>query len=153
LALIVVDARDPAAGRAAVADAVQDVPTRLWIHNKSDLLDGSPADAVVSDADTVSVSAATGAGLASLHERLRTLACGDPVEAVEGEFSARSRHVEALRRAGDHAVQADAQLRHEQLELAAEELRLAHDALGEITGKLSADDLLGRIFSSFCIGK
>ncbi len=153
LALIVVDARDPAAGRAAVADAVQDVPTRLWIHNKSDLLDGSPADAVVSDADTVSVSAATGAGLASLHERLRALACGDPVEAVEGEFSARSRHVEALRRAGDHAVQADAQLRHEQLELAAEELRLAHDALGEITGKLSADDLLGRIFSSFCIGK
>ena len=44
-------------------------------------------------------------------------------------------------------------LQHEQLELAAEELRLAHDALGEITGRLSADDMLGHIFSTFCIGK
>ncbi|MDC6684507.1 hypothetical protein N4Q63_25890, partial [Leclercia adecarboxylata] len=47
----------------------------------------------------------------------------------------------------------ESELVHEHLELAAEELRLAHEALGEITGRMSADDLLGRIFSSFCIGK
>ncbi|NEK67711.1 MAG: tRNA uridine-5-carboxymethylaminomethyl(34) synthesis GTPase MnmE, partial [Xanthomonas perforans] len=63
------------------------------------------------------------------------------------------RHVQALRRAEQHVDAADLELGFEQLELAAEELRLAHEALGEITGKLSADDLLGKIFSSFCIGK
>jgi tRNA modification GTPase len=56
-------------------------------------------------------------------------------------------------RAQEHAQRADGELAHEHLELAAEELRLAHDALGEITGQMKADDLLGRIFSSFCIGK
>jgi tRNA modification GTPase len=78
---------------------------------------------------------------------------GNAEEASAGEFSARGRHVEALRRAGTHVETANSELRHEMLELAAEELRLAHEALGEITGKVSADDMLGRIFSSFCIGK
>ena len=61
--------------------------------------------------------------------------------------------VEALGRARAELVEARAQLRHEALDLAAEALRLAHDALGEITGRVHPDDLLGRIFSSFCIGK
>ncbi|MDQ1064520.1 tRNA uridine-5-carboxymethylaminomethyl(34) synthesis GTPase MnmE [Stenotrophomonas sp. SORGH_AS_0282] len=150
LAIIVLDARDPQAGHAAVADAIADVPLQLWIHNKSDLLEALPADI---DANVVHVSAATGQGLDRLHTRLRELASGSAGDSVEGEFSARARHVEAITLALGHAERAEAELVHEHLELAAEELRLAHEALGEITGRMSADDLLGRIFSSFCIGK
>ncbi|WP_312327362.1 tRNA uridine-5-carboxymethylaminomethyl(34) synthesis GTPase MnmE [Stenotrophomonas sp.] len=150
LAIIVVDARDPQAGHAAVADAIAEVPLQLWIHNKSDLLEALPADI---DANVVHVSAATGQGLERLHNRLRELASGSAGDSVEGEFSARARHVEAITLAIGHAERAESELVHEHLELAAEELRLAHEALGEITGRMSADDLLGRIFSSFCIGK
>ncbi|WP_140725279.1 tRNA uridine-5-carboxymethylaminomethyl(34) synthesis GTPase MnmE [Pseudomonas sp. Hp2] len=149
LALVVIDARDPQAGRAAVADAIEGVPRRLWIHNKRDLL-GVPATLAE---DEIAVSAATGEGLDALHARLRTLAEGDAGESVDGEFTARARHVEAIARAAGHVAAASAELDHERLELAAEELRLAHEALGEITGRMSADELLGRIFSSFCIGK
>lgn len=150
LAIIVLDARDPQSGHAAVADAIAEVPLQLWIHNKSDLLEALPADI---DANVVHVSAATGQGLDRLHTRLRELASGSAGDSVEGEFSARARHVEAITLAIGHAERAEAELVHEHLELAAEELRLAHEALGEITGRMSADDLLGRIFSSFCIGK
>lgn len=149
LALVVVDARDPGAGRSAVADDIAGVPAVLWIHNKMDLLADPPRD----DATTVHVSAARGTGLGTLHQRLRALATGHSVEGAEGEFSARARHVEALQRAAGHAGTAHLHLQHEHLELAAEELRLAHDALGEITGRISADDLLGHVFSTFCIGK
>ncbi|WP_434213516.1 tRNA uridine-5-carboxymethylaminomethyl(34) synthesis GTPase MnmE [[Pseudomonas] boreopolis] len=149
LALVVIDARDPQAGRAAVADAIEGVPRRLWIHNKRDLL-GVPATLAE---DEIAVSAVTGEGLDALHARLRTLAEGDAGESVDGEFTARARHVEAIARAAGHVAAASAELDHERLELAAEELRLAHEALGEITGRMSADELLGRIFSSFCIGK
>lgn len=149
VALAVVDARDPAAGRAAVADDIVGVPAVLWIHNKVDLLARVPAD----DADSLHVSAANGIGMDRLHHRLRALAGAESGEAGDGEFSARARHVDALQRAAVHAGAAADQLRHEHLELAAEELRLAHDALGEITGRLSADDMLGHIFSTFCIGK
>ena len=149
VALAVVDARDPAAGRAAVADDIVGVPAVLWIHNKVDLLVQAPPD----PPDHIHVSAARGLGLDRLHARLRALAGGAAVDGGEGEFSARARHVDALQRAALHAGAAADQLQHEQLELAAEELRLAHDALGEITGRLSADDMLGHIFSTFCIGK
>jgi tRNA modification GTPase len=73
----------------------------------------------------------------------------------EGLFIARARHVQALARTGDHLAQAQAIVTSPApaLDLLAEELRLAHDALGEITGAFSADELLGVIFSSFCIGK
>ena len=152
VALAVVDARDPAAGRAAVAADIMGVPAVLWIHNKLDLLALAPPDP--SDPpDHIYVSAARGLGLDRLHARLRALAGGAAVDGGEGEFSARARHVDALQRAALHAGAAADQLQHEQLELAAEELRLAHDALGEITGRLSADDMLGHIFSTFCIGK
>ncbi|MCC7633341.1 tRNA uridine-5-carboxymethylaminomethyl(34) synthesis GTPase MnmE [Stenotrophomonas rhizophila] len=150
LAIIVLDARDPQAGHAAVADAIVEVPQQLWIHNKSDLLETLPPPV---DPNVVHVSAATGLGLERLHARLRELASGGAGDSVDGEFSARARHVEAIVLAIGHAERADAELAHEHLELAAEELRLAHEALGGITGRMSADDLLGRIFSSFCIGK
>ena len=71
-----------------------------------------------------------------------------------GHFSARQRHVDALVRAKDHCQQAkNVLLSHRAGELAAEDLRLAQNSLSEITGSFTADDLLGRIFSSFCIGK
>ncbi|KRG37867.1 tRNA modification GTPase MnmE [Stenotrophomonas panacihumi] len=149
LALVVIDAREPEAGHAAVAADVAQVPRSLWIHNKADLL----ADAPTLAPNAIAVSAATGAGLAELHERLAHIAGADAGETVEGEFTARARHVEALSKSREHLAAALAQLDHEQLELAAEELRLAHESLGEITGRMTADDLLGRIFSSFCIGK
>lgn len=149
LALVVVDARDVAAGAAAVADALGRVPQRLWIYNKIDLLEAPMHDAH----DGVAVSATTGEGLAQLHARLRELAGTGQGEASDGEFTARARHVDALRLADVHARNAANELEHEHLELAAEELRLAHDALGEITGRLTADEMLGHIFSTFCIGK
>ena len=71
-----------------------------------------------------------------------------------GQFSARRRHVDALRRADEYLRQAETMLvTHHAGELAAEDLRLAQQCLSEITGAFSSDDLLGRIFSSFCIGK
>ena len=91
--------------------------------------------------------------LEQLHARLAALAGQGAGEAMDGEFSARQRHVEAIAQAQQHLEDAAAELQHDVLELAAEQLRLAHDALGEITGRMTADDLLGKIFSSFCIGK
>lgn len=153
LAIVVLDARDPEAGRQAVADSIDLVPQRLWVHNKVDLLPGGGArdpDAV--EVGTLRVSAQTGEGLDGLHRRLRELATGAG-EGGEGAFTARARHVDALVRARAELATAREQVAHEALELAAESLRLAHEALGEITGRVHADDLLGRIFASFCIGK
>jgi tRNA modification GTPase len=150
LAIVVLDARDPGAGRVAVADAIAGVPRRLWIHNKSDLLAHAPS---VTDADTVHVSAHTGAGLDALHARLRTLSGAEAADAGEGTFTARARHVDALARTAAHLEDAASQLEADALELAAESLRAGHDALGEITGRVVPDALLGHIFGSFCIGK
>jgi tRNA modification GTPase len=95
----------------------------------------------------------TGAGIDELRRRLLHIAGWQP--AAEGLFIARARHVHALQEArthlqmaSEHAGRADAAL-----DLLAEELRLAHNALGRITGAFVADDLLGEIFSRFCIGK
>ncbi|MFC3815534.1 tRNA uridine-5-carboxymethylaminomethyl(34) synthesis GTPase MnmE [Lysobacter sp. GCM10012299] len=150
LAIVVLDARDPQAGRLAVVDAIADVPQRLWLHNKADLLDTHDA---TTDPDTLAVSARTGLGVEALHARLRQLAQGNDDAAGEGAFTARARHVDALVEARGELADARVHLDHEALDLAAEALRLAHDQLGEITGRVRADDLLGHIFSSFCIGK
>ena len=149
LAIVVLDARDVETGRNAVTDAIAGVPRQLWIHNKSDLL---RAAAPFDTGERLHVSARTGAGLEALHARLRVLAQGEG-EAGEGAFTARARHVDALRQAQSELALAREQLDHDALDLAAESLRHAHDALGEITGHVRADDLLGHIFSSFCIGK
>jgi tRNA modification GTPase len=151
LALVVLDARDPQPGRDAVAAAIAGVPQRLWLHNKADLLPASTA-APLGD-DELRVSARTGAGLESLHARLATLALGAGADAGEGTFSARARQVEALRRAAVELAAAAAALDEDALDLAAEALRCGHDALGEVTGRVVPDALLGHIFSTFCIGK
>ena len=148
LAIVVLDARDPEGGAVAVADAIAGVPARLWLHNKVDLLPVAPALAP----DVVHVSAHTGQGLEELHRHLRDLAGGEAAGG-EGEFTARARHVDALVQAQAELAAARVHFDQEALDLAAEALRLAHDQLGEITGKVRADDLLGHIFASFCIGK
>jgi len=154
LAIVVLDARELDAGRAAVADAIAGVPQRLWLHNKADLLTGEHPASEAGDGDPpLRVSALTGHGLDALHRRLRQLAQGDDADGAEGAFTARQRHVDALARARSELADAAAHLQHENLDLAAEALRGGHDALGEITGRVRADDLLGHIFSSFCIGK
>lgn len=152
VALLVLDARTPDAGRAALEAASAEVPARLWIFNKADLV-GVGAPVRPPAPDEVAVSALTGAGLETLHAALRRLAAGGAPDAAEGEFSARARQVDGLRATRGHAVAAEAELAAGRMELAAEELRLAHAALGGITGHTSADELLGHIFSSFCIGK
>ncbi len=124
------------------------------IRNKSDLsgdvigLETSPDGHV-----TLSLSAkAGGEGLELLREHLK--ACMGYEQTSESSFSARRRHLEALRHASDSLEHGRAQLTLAGAgELLAEDLRQAQQALGEITGAFSSDDLLGRIFSSFCIGK
>ena len=147
LALAVLDARDPDAGRAVLAPDLVGVPQVLWLHNKVDLLPAPP----LLDEGALAISARTGEGLVALHQRLLALAGGEA--AADGAFTARARHVDALARADDWLRQAAEELACERMELAAEALVRAHDALGEIGGRVDADSLLGHIFASFCIGK
>jgi tRNA modification GTPase len=101
----------------------------------------------------IALSAKTGAGLDTLRQQLLQVAGWQA--APEGVFIARERHLHALRRVDAHLMEAAALLAQQaqSLDLLAEELRLAQNALSEITGEFSADDLLGVIFSRFCIGK
>lgn len=119
----------------------------LEVFNKADAARTLPAGA------PLVVSARSGQGLDALRERLLELAGWHAQP--EGVFIARTRHVQALRRTREHLERARALAaqRDAALDLLAEELRLAHDALGEITGVFTADDLLGEIFGRFCIGK
>ena len=111
------------------------------------------ADAAASPADSLSLSAKTGAGLQDLRQRL--LQTVGWQAAPEGVYIARERHVQALRQVQRHLDSAAAHLaaQAQALDLLAEELRLAQNALNEITGEFSNEDLLGVIFSRFCIGK
>ncbi|MEL7185847.1 MAG: tRNA uridine-5-carboxymethylaminomethyl(34) synthesis GTPase MnmE [Pseudomonadota bacterium] len=119
------------------------------VRNKVDLT-GEPPGKL--DEDTINLSAKTGEGLNALRERIRELAGYENLG--EGAYTARRRHVEALERAAMHFETGRTALEETLAgELLAEELRLSHYALGEITGTFSSDDLLGKIFSEFCIGK
>jgi tRNA modification GTPase len=101
---------------------------------------------------TIGLSAKSNAGLELLREHLK--ACMGYQQTAESSFSARRRHLEALRQADTCLQHGHAQLTLAGAgELLAEDLRQAQQVLGEITGAFSSDDLLGRIFSSFCIGK
>jgi tRNA modification GTPase len=119
----------------------------LHIYNKSDQLPEKlwPQQGCV-------LSALTGSGLEGLRHRLLSWA-GWQQTPADGLFSARERHLQALQAARAHLVKAQKSAAQAILDLFAEELRLAHNALGEITGAVSADELLGEIFGRFCIGK
>jgi tRNA modification GTPase len=119
----------------------------MEVFNKADATRARP------EGEAIVVSARSGDGLERLRERLLELAGWHAQP--EGVFIARTRHVQALRRTREHLARADALAAQGDaaLDLLAEELRLAHDALGEITGAFTADDLLGEIFGRFCIGK
>ena len=129
-------------------------PARVTlIRNKADL--SGEAIRLESCADghvTISLSARNEGGLELLREHLKT--CMGFEQTTESSFSARLRHLDALRQAGGYLEHGREQLTLLGAgELLAEDLRMAHQALGEITGAFTPDDLLGRIFSSFCIGK
>ena len=139
---------------AAIAARLPERAPLLHVFNKADHPQAVTApEPAVPPATSLMLSARTGAGLAELRAQLLALAGWQA--APDGVFIARTRHLEALREARGHldAAQALTAQGDAALDLLAEELRRAHDALGRITGHFSADDLLGVIFSSFCIGK
>jgi tRNA modification GTPase len=124
---------------------------RVVLVNKIDRDGGVAHHAQRTHAHWLWVSVKTGAGLDALREVLKTMAGAG---SGEGAFSARRRHVVALQQVARHLAAAADHLGTARAgELAAEELRQAQQALGEITGAYSSDDLLGAIFSSFCVGK
>ena len=144
------DAGDPASAAGLDEELPQDVP-QVVVRNKIDLT-GEPAGSLPSAGRTVRVSARTGAGLGDLRAVIRDLA--GYRDLGEGAFTARQRHIDALDRAWRHLRAGRAALEAARAgELLAEELKLAHTALGEISGGMDSDALLGRIFSEFCIGK
>ncbi len=121
------------------------------IRNKIDI-SGEQAGFTEGEFPVIRLSANSGQGVEILREHLKS--CMGYTGTGEGGFSARRRHIDALEKARDCLEQGRAQLHGMGAgELLAEDLRMAQQALGEITGEFSSDDLLGRIFSSFCIGK
>ena len=152
--------------------ALQNADAVLWIKDATDtndetlsesLPDGVPITVVCNKTDlcdasvriedgAIGLSAKTGDGVEALRSKIRDLA--GYKNQGEGAFTARKRHLRALDQAAEHFAVGRAALEQTKAgELLAEELRLSHLALGEITGAVSSDDLLGKIFSEFCIGK
>ena len=122
------------------------------VRNKIDVTGREPGVCEGYLAPEVALSAKTGAGIEALRQHLKE-SMGYS-RAGEGGFMARRRHVDALQRAHQCLENADHQFeRHHAGELLAEDLRQAQQILSEITGEFTSDDLLGRIFASFCIGK
>lgn len=122
---------------------------KIWVHNKIDVVNSAAYVEEIDSATHVYLSAKTGAGLDLLKSQL--LAVVGYQSNSEGVFMARARHIDALTQVQRHLGVALTML--SSAELLAEELRLAQNALASITGEFTPDDLLGEIFSKFCIGK
>lgn len=152
LLLLLVDASEPAAAPPDLTGSTPERQARILVRNKCDLSGEAPGMVTAATLPTVAISATTGAGIDALRAAIKqAVGAGD---LGESPFVARRRHLDALLRARAALANGRAQLeQHRAGELLAEDLRVAQQALGEITGEFSADDLLGRIFSSFCIGK
>lgn len=151
--LLVID--DQAGFTAADATILEALPAGVphtRVFNKIDLSGREADEFVHAGQPAIALSIHTGAGLDTLRQHLKqSIGYADH---TDGSFSARRRHVDALRRACDHVDTGRRQLEQQRAgELLAEELRQAQQVLGEITGEVSSDELLGKIFSSFCIGK
>lgn len=128
---------------------VPDHVKKVYVHNKIDLSGETPRISVESEKTSIYISAKQRTGIDDLRKYLLDIVGFQ--SANESLFIARTRHLNAMQKAVTHI---DTAFEHwEQLEILAEELRYAHTALSEITGEFSADDLLGEIFSKFCIGK
>ena len=133
-------------------DRIQNPIGLTVVRNKADLTGEELAIGEEQGHPVFRISAKTGLGLAALRDHLKQ--CMGYQGGVESGFMARRRHLEAIAHADEHLQLAQEQLEvYAAGELVAEELRLAQEQLSEITGAFSSDDLLGRIFSSFCIGK
>ena len=151
--LLVIDDSEEEGGEArALLKQLPDSARVTLVRNKIDRSGRAPGVVVpATDMPEFGISARLGDGLDVLRQHLKE--CMGYQAAGEGTFSARRRHLDAIERARGHLDAALVQLAARRAELVAEELRQAQQALGEITGEFSSDDLLGRIFSSFCIGK
>ncbi|RLA57021.1 MAG: tRNA uridine-5-carboxymethylaminomethyl(34) synthesis GTPase MnmE [Gammaproteobacteria bacterium] len=129
----------------------RDIPVSI-VQNKCDLSGCEPVIDSSQDCTIIHLSAKTGAGMKLLTQHLKS--CMGYEDSGEGSFSARRRHLQSLEGAGDYLQAGQRQLLQAGAgELLAEDLRLCQSSLGEITGAISSDELLGEIFSSFCIGK
>jgi tRNA modification GTPase len=150
LGLLVIDATagESDEDRRFLEQLAPEIP-RIVVFNKIDLTADAPGVRRAESRTEVRVSAQTGEGLDLLQEEILRRIGWQPQE--EGVFLARTRHLHCLRQAAEHLAEATAQ--SGQLELFAEELRLAQAALNQITGAFTSEDLLGEIFSRFCIGK
>ncbi|ARC90933.1 tRNA uridine-5-carboxymethylaminomethyl(34) synthesis GTPase MnmE [Vibrio coralliilyticus] len=146
------DATDP---KEIWPDFVDRLPSNIGmtvIRNKVDQTDETLGICHVNDPTLIRLSARTGQGVESLRTHLKE--CMGFAGGHEGGFMARRRHLEALEKAAEHLDIGQQQLEGYMAgEILAEELRIAQQHLNEITGEFSSDDLLGRIFTSFCIGK
>ncbi len=151
LALVLVDAREAAANAEdrAILERLPESLPRVVVHNKADLAGIAPR----AQGSDVWICARDGSGVDLVEAAV--LAAVGASEGTEGTYLARERHVAALREAADHMECAAAHVKSQPpaIELFAEELREAQEALSSITGAFSADDLLGAIFGRFCIGK
>ncbi len=145
------DATDPMAIWPEFVARLPDSSRLTLVRNKIDTCQETPGLDLSTTPPTLRLSALTGAGVDKLKEHLKGVM---GYTTTEGRFSARRRHLDALDRAEQALTNGKAQLQgYGAGELLAEDLREAQQALGEITGEFSADDLLGKIFGEFCIGK
>ena len=150
VALLVVDVtRGIADADLTILAKLPEKGKQIFIFNKIDLTGEPPSAREVDGRLEIRVSAKSGAGMDMLRASILQAVGWRPAE--EAQFMARERHLRALQQADAALARAASQARA--IELFAEELRLAQQSLGEITGQFSADDLLGEIFSRFCIGK
>ncbi|AXK39039.1 tRNA uridine-5-carboxymethylaminomethyl(34) synthesis GTPase MnmE [Crenobacter cavernae] len=150
LALVLVDSRSGVtASVEALLERLPPALPRVTVHNKVDLTGEDAGRVEEANGPAVRLSARTMAGVPELRALLLKAIGWHGAE--EGLYLARERHLDALRRARAHLDAAEAA--YQQIELMAEELRMAQSALSEITGEFTPDDLLGVIFSRFCIGK
>ncbi|MCW9058786.1 MAG: tRNA uridine-5-carboxymethylaminomethyl(34) synthesis GTPase MnmE [Gammaproteobacteria bacterium] len=152
LLLVVDDVEGFGAEEEAILARLPPALPRTLVYNKADLTGRPVTTRIHQDMEALVLSAETGIGVEALRTFLKRC-MGYGGETQDG-FTARRRHLDALRRAHAHVREGERQLREQRAgELLAEELHQAQQALGEITGTFTSEDLLGRIFSSFCIGK
>jgi len=148
--LLVYDSSDSKVDLTILPDSVKNKP-KILVKNKIDLVNLQPSVKKVDDNLEIAISAKNGEGIDSVRDALSDFAGLN--SSIEGVFLARKRHINAIEETLELISNAINQLNHGSSELVAEDLRQASRQLGQITGEFSSDDLLGEIFSSFCIGK